>query len=98
MMMQLGISSMVPRCRGLHLLRHFASIIFQGIVVVLNRLEYLRVSVGCFDERGSFTLQDLFCPCSIRIDQCNNLQSRTKLVLESERMAAMSAEPAPGAL
>lgn len=61
-------------------------------MVVLDCLEHLGIPVRGLDERLSLALEDLLGSGSRRVDQCSDLESGSELVLESERVASVSAE------
>lgn len=54
---------------------------------LVNRLERFRVSVCTFDEGCSLAFKDGLSALKVGVDQADDLESRTELVFESERVA-----------
>jgi hypothetical protein len=76
---------MVVRGRDILGLRGVASL--QVLVIILDRLVCLGVFVSRQDERCPLALEDLFGSSDGWVDETSDLESGTKLVLESERVA-----------
>ena len=55
---------------------------------VLDRLEGLGVLVGRLDERSLLAIQDALGTRNRRVNQSHDLETRTKLVLKTERVAS----------
>ena len=60
-------------------------------MVIFDSLEDLGVSVGRLDERSPLALEDTLGSLDRRVNQGGDLESGSKLVLESERVAKVSA-------
>jgi hypothetical protein len=63
---------------------------FKSRVVIFDGLEDLCVAVSRLDETLTLAFENLFCARDRWIDQGCDLETRTELVLESERVAEVS--------
>lgn len=59
-------------------------------MIILDGLEDPSISVGRLDKTLSLAVEHLFGSSDGRVNQRGDLESRTELVLESERMAVAS--------
>jgi hypothetical protein len=64
-------------------------------VVILNGLEDLGVAVGRFDEAGTLALKNRLGAGGGGVDERDDLETGTELVLESERVAADAVSDMP---
>ena len=73
-----------------YLLRVSALFSVEGGVVVLDGLVDLGVAVGGLDKALTFAFENLFSTRYRGVNQSSDLETRTELVLETERVAVVS--------